>query len=208
MFLQIILALIAGVLSGSFTGLTPGIHINLVSVLLLSMSPWLLQYTSPIVLAVFILAMSITHTFLDALPSIYLGAPDASNVLTALPGHKMLLNGKAFEAVKLTVIGSLICLLGGIFLVPALIYLFPILYTVTREWVGWILLGVILFLLFRESTWNKRLWSTAIFLLSGVLGILVLGLPQLSQPLFPLLSGLFGTSALITAVSEKVTSSI
>ena len=36
MIFQLILSLFFGILAGTFTGLTPGIHINLVSVLLLS----------------------------------------------------------------------------------------------------------------------------------------------------------------------------
>ena len=70
---EIILALLFGVLIGTLTGLTPGIHIYLVAVVTLSSSPLLLQYTTPIVLSVFIIALSITHTFVDFLPSTFLG---------------------------------------------------------------------------------------------------------------------------------------
>jgi putative membrane protein len=37
-----------------------------------------------------------------------LGAPDESKALNVLPGHRMLMEGKGFEAVKLNVIGSLL----------------------------------------------------------------------------------------------------
>jgi len=121
MFLQLLLAILCGILAGIFTGLIPGIHINLISLILLSLSPILLQYTNPITLCCFIIAMSVTHTFLDAVPSVFLGAPDADQALNVLPGHKLLLEGKGFEAVKLTVIGSLLSLILATALIPLLI---------------------------------------------------------------------------------------
>src|SRR3989344_5136920 len=108
---EIIVAISIGVLAGIVTGLTPGIHINLVSVSLITISPFLLQYTSPLIITIMIIAMGITHTFLDAIPSIFLGAPDPETALLILPGHKMMLKGKGYEAVILTVIGSIISLI-------------------------------------------------------------------------------------------------
>ncbi len=100
MFLEILLAILLGILAGIITGLTPGIHINLISVMLLSVSPVLLKYTNPIALAVFIIAMSVTHTFLDAIPSIFLGAPESATALGVLPGHRYLLKGYGLMAVS------------------------------------------------------------------------------------------------------------
>ena len=91
MITYIILAFFLGILAGTFTGLIPGIHINLVAIILLSFSAFLLTYFSPIILVVFIVAMAITHTFIDYLPSIFLGAPDEDTVLSILPGHEMLI---------------------------------------------------------------------------------------------------------------------
>jgi len=107
MFIEILFAILIGLFFGIITGLIPGIHINLVSIILLSLSPILLNYTNPLVLCVFIIAMSVNHSFLDFVPSVFLGAPDADTALSILPGHKLLLEGKAYEAVKLTVMGSL-----------------------------------------------------------------------------------------------------
>jgi putative membrane protein len=67
-------------LAGIVSGLTPGIHINLVSVLVVSLSPKLSGLVSPLSLVVFIVSMGITHTFLDFIPSIFLGVPDAEKV--------------------------------------------------------------------------------------------------------------------------------
>ena len=69
MILELLISLALGIISGIITGITPGIHVNLVSVLVLSFSSVLLQITSPIILAVYIISLAITHTFLDSLPS-------------------------------------------------------------------------------------------------------------------------------------------
>ena len=116
MNLDIIIALLLGVCAGIVTGLVPGVHVNMVSALLLSSSAWLLKFADALVLSVFIISMAVVHTFLDTIPSIYLGAPDAENAMAALPGHRMLLQGRGYEAVKLTIIGSF----GGLVVVIVL----------------------------------------------------------------------------------------
>ena len=102
--------------------------------LVCAFSPLLLNYTSPLGLAVFIISMSITHTFLDSIPSIFLGAPDADMAMAILPGHQLLLEGRGFEAVKLTVIGSLLCLLLGILIVPVLVFVRRTRVSSLRDW--------------------------------------------------------------------------
>ena len=118
MFVELLIAIILGIIVGIFTGLIPGIHINLVAISTLTIAPFLLNYIDPIIVATFIISMAITHSFLDFIPSIFLGAPEAETALSILPGHKLLLEGKAYEAIKLTVIGSLCGLIITISLVP------------------------------------------------------------------------------------------
>lgn len=200
-FLQLTIAILLGISAGIITGLIPGIHINLVSLLLLSASPLLLKYTNPIVLCCFIIAMAITHTFLDALPSIFLGAPDADQALNVLPGHKLLLEGKGFEAVKLTVIGSLLCLLLAVLFIPAMLIISKTVYPLLKGYIGYLLILIVVFMVLKDK---KRLLNIMVFLISGVLGLIVLNMPTLKDPLFPLLSGLFGTSMLIVSLTQKV----
>ena len=106
LFFQILIAVFLGCCAGIVTGLIPGIHINLVSLILVSVSGYFLGVTSPLVLGVFIISMSVVHTFLDVIPSIFFGAPDPDTALMVLPGHKLLLQGNGLEAVKLEMIGS------------------------------------------------------------------------------------------------------
>ena len=203
MFYDVIIAILIGCVFGCITGLIPGIHVNLISMLLISMSGYLLGITDPISLSVFIIAMSITHTFLDSIPSVFLGAPDPDMALGVLPGHRMLLEGKGYEAVKLTVIGSLLALIATLFLIPFMIPFVPKIYSFVQPYMGYILIFVVVYMILKEKEMNKIFWGSFVFIISGILGIMVLGWENLNQPLFPLLSGLFGISALVTSLSAN-----
>jgi len=203
MFYSILIALLLGLLFGCITGLIPGVHVNLISLILLSLSAYFLGFTSAMVLSVFIISMAVTHTFLDAIPSIFLGAPDADMALGVLPGHKLLLEGRGYEAVKLTVIGSLLALIVTIIIIPFLIPFVPKIYEFVKPFMGWILLAVVVYMILIEKGFSKKFWGLVIFLLSGVLGVLVLNWSNLSQPLFPMLSGLFGLSTLFISLNQN-----
>jgi len=200
MFIQLIIAILVGIFFGIITGLTPGIHINLVALLLLSASPFLLQYTGLLSLCCFIIAMSITHTFLDSLPSIFLGAPDSEEALGVLPGHRFLLKGQGMIAVKLTLIGSFGALILSIALVPFFIPLTIWVYPLIEDYIAHILIAVAAFMILRD---RKKLWAITIFFISGTLGLIVLNIPNFSNPLFPMLSGLFGVSTLLYSFFEN-----
>jgi len=201
-FLGILAALLLGVNAGIFTGITPGIHVNLVSVIVVSLSPLLLQFTSPIILGVFIISLAITHTFLDTLPGIYLGAPDAGQELNVLPGHRLLHRGEGHNAVIYTLIGSLGSLLVGTLFFPVFLFLMDKTASLVEGLIGYILILIMAYMILKDK--GKRLKSFTAFFLAGCLGLIVLnGLPQLRQPLFPLLSGLFGFSLLLTSLLQK-----
>ena len=202
MFFQILLAIIIGVASGIFTGLIPGVHINLISLLIITISPVLLNYLSPFSLAIIIVSMAITHTFLDTIPSVFLGAPESETALSVLPGHRLLLQGKGFEAVMLTVLGSLGSLILAIAFVPIMLPLVSIGYPLIKNYIGFILIFTVGFLIFREK--SSKFWALIVFFMCGCLGIGVLNISVLNDPLFPLLSGLFGTSMLLLSVKDKV----
>ncbi|MDO8480498.1 MAG: tripartite tricarboxylate transporter permease [Nanoarchaeota archaeon] len=200
MFTELMVAVLLGMGIGIITGLLPGVHVNLVSVLLVTLAPSL--PVAPLSLAVFIVCLGLTHTFLDAVPSIFLGAPDEDKVMAVLPGHRMLLQGEGYQAVKLTTWGSYACLLVTLILIPLSIPILPSLYGWIEPFMGYFLVAVILWMILAESG-MKKLWALVIFLLSGALGLTVFELP-LQQPLFPMLSGLFGASSLLLSESSKI----
>lgn len=198
MLLELAVALIAGIFIGAITGLLPGIHINLVSAIVLSSLSLLLLHFSPVTIAVFIVSMSISHTFLDFLPSIFLGAPDES-ALSVLPGHKMLLEGKGYEAVSYTAVGCLIAIPSLLILTPLFIFILPTIFFYLKFVMFLILVSVSVYML---ATNKNKPVALVVFILSGFLGISTLILP-FKEPLLPMLSGLFGSSSLVTSLLRK-----
>lgn len=197
---SLILAISLGLIAGTITGLIPGIHINLIIITILSASAALLALTSPLTLAIFITAMAITHTFVDYIPSIFLGAPDENSFLSVLPGHQLLLKGRGYAAIVFTLYGSLTALVIIIVFTPIFLTLLPIIYPYIQKIMWIILILASLFLIIQEK--ENKLWASIIFLLAGFLGIATLNI-NLKEPLLPLLTGLFGASTLFISIQQK-----
>jgi putative membrane protein len=198
MLLEIPLALLLGIIIGTFTGITPGIHINLIASLIPSLT--FLSFVQPIYLVVFLVSMAITHTFTDFIPSLFLGAPDSDTALSVLPGHKMLLRGQGHYALKLTVIGSLIGAFSLIIVLPFLFLFLEKIYPFFNKMMGFFLIWAVIFLIMGEKEdWKK---SLIIFLLSGIFGLVSLNI-ELKNPLLPILTGLFGIPLIISSIKNK-----
>ncbi len=121
--LCVVLLSMVGTALGVITGLTPGIHVNLVATSfvalhaqLTTLVTFLVGWAEPtyadilLLICCVIIANAVSHTFLDYIPSVFLGAPDADTALSVLPGHRMLLKGRGYEAVLLSAFGSLVAL--------------------------------------------------------------------------------------------------
>lgn len=219
--IEIILVIIFAILGtslGVLTGLIPGLHVNNIAVIMLSLAPALLiglmflqdfgmsELFITVLLCTVIVAMSIAHTFLDFIPSAFFGAPEGETALSVLPAHSMLLEGRGYEAVMLSAIGSL----GGI--IVAFIFLIPFRfvigepmngYVVLKQYMVYILIGICILLLITEQTkipykrtvkdgnvkFESGIFSRAlgvtiaviIFFTAGVFGYLILKL-ELSSP--------------------------
>ena len=196
--LQLLIALTLGILAGTFTGLVPGIHINLVAISVISIS-FIAQLPITILL-IFITAMAITHTFVDFIPSIFLGAPDEDTGLGILPGHEFLINGQGHHALKLTLIGSTIAVISLIIIVPTFILIMPTIFPFLQRMMAFFLIWISIFLIYNEK--KSRTKAILIFALAGFLGLSTLNL-NITQPLLPLLTGLFGTSTIIHSIKSK-----
>lgn len=199
MIFLLILALFLGITIGTLTGLTPGIHINLIAAALLALSSSLLLIFPPLALVIFIISMTLTHVFIDFIPSIFLGAPDEDTVLAILPGHELLLNGNGYEAVLLSILGALIGIMLFLPFLPLFIYLLPIIYPYIQNIIPIILILVLIFMIYTEK---QKFLSVLIIILAGFLGIASLNL-NINDALLPLLTGLFGSSSLITSITKK-----
>lgn len=198
MILEFFLAISAGIAAGTFTGLFPGIHINLVSAIIAG-SIASLSFFSMESWVVFIVSMSITHTFLDFIPSIFLGAPEEDTFLSILPGHRMLKEGKGYEAIVITLYGSIFALVIILLLTPLFIIVLPHLTSLTRIIVPYILIFISLFIILRDRSIFK---AFLIFTFSGTLGYFALN-SSINEPLLPLLTGLFGIPSLLLSIRNK-----
>lgn len=198
MVAELFLALLLGIFIGIFTGLIPGIHVNLVSATLFAISPFLLNYISPLSLGVFIISLSVTHSFLDTIPSIYLGAPENENALSILPGQKMLLMGEGHQAIKITILGTFTGMIAAILLIPLFMLTAKNIFSFLKPYLLYLLVAIICYMILKEK---KKIFAILVFLLSGTLGVIVLSI-GMKEPLFPMLSGLFGLSGLFLSYFE------
>jgi putative membrane protein len=177
-------------------------HINNILPLILSLS---FLFTSQYGLTVFIISIAIAQIFVSFIPSIFLGAPDENTALSVLPGHRLLFEGKGYEAIKLTVIGGIGSLLFCILFVSIFAGVFDWLYETSRPYIHYVIAFVVVLMVSMEKKLKRILSAVLIIGLSGLLGIFALDssiLPQ-QQILFPILSGLFGLSTLLVSISEK-----
>ncbi len=160
-------ALTVGVSLGTATGCIPGFHVNNVALILLAVSPALVDLGIPLsAVAGIIVATGIVHTFLNYIPSGLIGAPDASTALSLLPGHRMLLQGQAARGVAWSARGSQLGMLLSVPLVivarivfgPEIGVLLDLddpsqgLYGLLRNVLPFILLGISALLLLTETT--------------------------------------------------------
>lgn len=226
-----------GVLTGILTGILPGLHVNNIALILLSLTTTILVLLQPllsygittdfilILIALFIISVSISHTFHDTIPSTFLGAPDEETALSVLPAHTLLLEGKGYEAVAISAMGSY----GAILFCFVLLY--PVrfiigaplhFYSTLQDIMLYVLIAITILMIATEKgkindITDKGLFpsivgmifATFLFFLSGIFGILALDLPVqspigLDSPvLFPALSGLFGLPTLLTSLATK-----
>ena len=181
---------IGGLILGTITGLMPGIHPNLIAVVLAGI------FTDSTIL---IFTTAVTHTFLNSIPTTYLSIPDAETALSLHPSQEYAKKGRAHEAVILTIIGSLIALVLMVILSPLLLKIIKPLFKTISTAIPSLLILTATFLIIRQKS---KLMAAGIFLLSGLLGIIALN-TTISEPLTPLFTGLFAIPSIIISSNEK-----
>lgn len=199
MLWEILLATLIGILAGTLTGLIPGIHINLIGVLIISASTTLLFKIPSLYLVIFIVSMAITHTFLDFIPSIFLGCPDTDTELGVLPGHDLLKKGLGYEAILLSAYGSLAAIIIFAITAGPSILIMKKIFPIIKLAIPYLLIAASFLLIILEK---KKINALVVFGLTGLLGWTVLSF-EFNEPLFPLLTGLFGSSMLLISIRNK-----
>lgn len=201
---DLILACIIGVLCGVITGLIPGIHVNTVGAFIFASSSFLLATYSPEILCVFFISMAISHALLEFIPSMFLGVPEEGTVLSILPGHQLILEGRGKEAVRLAAVGGFGAILITILLLPIFIMILPGVYGQIKPYI-WILLVIIVIFMFIRLNSNLKSfsWSVILFLFSGIMGYIMLNSPISSNvSLLCVFTGLFGVSTLAYSLQQ------
>ncbi|MCL2785831.1 MAG: tripartite tricarboxylate transporter permease [Methanomassiliicoccaceae archaeon] len=216
----VILMSAAGASIGMFSGLVPGIHVNTLASLMLISYPFLDMLLSmfadpsyvPVLLSSCIVSAAVVHSFVSYVPSVFTGIPDQDNVMSVLPGHRLLLEGRGMAAVRASAAGSLI---GGLSAVAAAV---PLQYLMLAGLDGYlrsvtsvVLIMAVIALVMTESR-RKWVWALALIVLSGVMGCVCMfmpvpfsGIAAGGDLLLPLLTGLFGVPVLLTSPAGAVT---
>ncbi len=202
--LEILLGTLIGVLLGTISGIIPGVHANTLAGVLLSLQVVLLSVLGPVALAGTLFAALITHTFVDSIPSTFLGIPEADTSLAVLPAHALCLEGNGEEAVRIAALGSACAIVIAVPVSVLCFILLPSLQPYFDWWIGILLVASVGYMIVMSEAPG---WALAIFAISGVLGAFALHYSFLSWHtlaggsaiLMPLLTGLFGISVLVVA---------
>jgi putative membrane protein len=202
--LEILLGTLIGVLLGTISGIIPGVHANTLAGVLLSLQALLLSVLGPVALTGALFAALITHTFVDAVPSTFLGIPEADTSLAVLPAHALCLEGNGEEAVRIAALGSACAMVIAVPVSVLCFLLLPALQPFFDWWIGILLIASVGYMIVTSEAPG---WALAIFAVSGALGAFSLHYAFLSWHtlaggsaiLMPLLTGLFGISVLLVA---------
>lgn len=209
----ILLAVIAGTIGaaiGTFTGLVPGIHVNTAATILLGAYPFMESLISgyvdpvwaPVLISCCIMSTSAVHSFVDFVPSVFIGVPDPDDTLSVLPGHRLMMEGRGMVAVRAAAIGSVI---GSVSALALSIPLQWVLLQGAIDYIDYFTTGIICLtiaiIIYNSS---NRVATVALFIVSGIFGYIVqadvipvYGIIDGGTMLFPLLTGLFGIPPLL-----------
>ncbi len=199
MFFEIVLFAGLGIFFGFLAGMIPGLHPNTIFMITLSILTPLLGIPLYALIA-FITSLAVSNTFFDFIPTILFGAPEEDAVLSILPGHKLLLEGRGHEAIMLVTGGGMCVMMLTILSLPFLFVFIPLLYSFIRPLMHVILAVLVLWMIVTEK---RRIFAVIVLALSGALGVICLNSFPSEMVIFPALTGLFGMSTVLTSMMMK-----
>lgn len=205
--IELVIACFIGILIGTTTGMIPGIHVNTAGAILFASSTFLLSFLSPEFLCVLMVAMSIAHALIEFVPSMLLGVPQEGTATSILPGHRMVLQGRSKEVIRVVSVGGFGAILVTIAMLPIFAIALPILHEISKPFTWMILLVASIYLTYNlTSNFRDFLWSLLLFTLSGILGWIIFQTPISSGiTLMCTFSGLFGISTILFSLNDSST---
>jgi putative membrane protein len=211
-------AVFFGIALGVVSGLTPGVHNNTFSALLLAYLPYLSQFFSEEEIAIIIFANAITHTFIDIIPSVFIGVPDEDTALSILPSHEMVLEGRGFQAISISALSSMLSFLIALLVFPIFILALPQVWSFLHAITPFFLIAVLTFLVFSEkpevytgkfNIWLRRCYSLLVILLSGFIGYVAFKYSFLSEVrpggnvFIPMMLGFFALPVVLVGMKNE-----
>lgn len=197
--INIFIAIILGILAGIITGMIPSLHVNTVGIVIFSASTLLLNYISALTIASFLISIAITHAMFEFIPSITVAIPSEDTVMSIQPAHKLLFEGRAYEVIRLVSFGGYLSIVLLIIIMPFLFIILPMIYDLLKDYIGYLLIFIMCIIFIKtRGNYNIKLLSILVFLISGILGCIMLtGNVSSNISLLCMLSGLFSVSNLI-----------
>ena len=205
--MELVIACFIGILIGTTTGMIPGIHVNTAGAILFASSNFLLTKVSPEFLCVLMVSMSIAHALIEFVPSMLLGVPQEGTATSILPGHRMVLQGRSKEVIRIVSVGGFGAIIVTILMLPIFSILLPFLHEVSKPFTWAILLVASIYLTYSlTSNFRDFLWSSLLFVISGILGWIIFQSPISSGvTLMCVFSGLFGISTILFSLNDSST---
>jgi len=207
---------VIGSMIGTVSGLIPGIHVNTLSAMMLAsyrtleeiLSPMVPEGTAGIGIASCIISASIVHSFVDYVPSVYIGVPDPEDVMSMLPGHRLVNDGLGMLAIRSAAIGSCVGACVSVLIsIPLQFMLFGGMAGQLDEVTWLVLLIVVSMMIMNEPTGSGMMWAAVCMVISGILGLICMdadipadGMLMEGTMLFPLLTGLFGVPSMLDSL--------
>jgi putative membrane protein len=203
--IELVVACFIGILIGTATGMIPGIHVNTAGAILFASSNLLLAQLSPEFLCVLMVSMSIAHALIEFVPSMLLGVPQEGTATSILPGHRMVLQGRSKEVIRIVGVGGFGAIIVTILMLPIFSIALPILHDITKPYTWTILLIASIYLTYSlTANFRDFLWSMLLFMLSGILGWIIFQTPLPSGvTLMCTFSGLFGISTILFSLNDS-----
>jgi putative membrane protein len=204
--------ILLGCLVGTLTGLLPGLHVNTVAPMVLAVTTLLPTLDTTLghgtLAALLLFSVALTHTILNVIPTLAAPIPDGDESLVLLPIQRMAQQGRAVDALDISVRASWF---GG--LIAALVALFVLQLwpmgapKIPARAAVWGVTSVVVLLVVRHP---RPFHATVLFAFAGTAGWLLLPISIVGPLggdgtiLLPAFAGLFGAPLLLIALSEEI----